>query len=165
MGADETRVPEAVRRLFDGHDLAAKAGTAVLLVTVDPDGWPRSALLSVGEVLMTDDRGIRVTLHAASRTAASLTSSRLALLHLVHGGEVARIRIRFERGRTILDGAQVLFAGTVDSVDVDAVGYARIVAGITYELLDPNPILERWAAQVEELRDDHALAQGNQSRQ
>ena len=45
------RLPEPLLRMLDGDDPAGGIGFTIELLTVDEAGWPRAALLSVGEVV------------------------------------------------------------------------------------------------------------------
>ena len=48
-------VPAGVLNYLNGEDLLSKT-QALRLSTVDPDGWPKAALLSAGDVLALSDR-------------------------------------------------------------------------------------------------------------
>ncbi len=47
-------LPAALLSLLDGHDLPARMGKAILITTVDTQGWAHPALLSYGEVVAID---------------------------------------------------------------------------------------------------------------
>jgi len=46
-------LPEEIFELLDGHDLPAREGLTILLLTASAEGWPQVAMLSVGDVLAT----------------------------------------------------------------------------------------------------------------
>jgi hypothetical protein len=58
-----------------GPDVEAPLGTAIVLVTVDPLGWPHPALLSYAELLALDASRLRLALHAGSRASRHLRES------------------------------------------------------------------------------------------
>lgn len=151
-------LPPPVAALVDGTGLGDKVGQTISILTVGDDGWPRLSLLSVGEVLTTTGRDIRLALHAHSGTTAALTASGRAMLHLVCDATVYKIRVEVRR----LDpdpapgsGGDVelaFFAGEVCRVDEDRVAYAELTTGITYRLDDAAAVVERWTRQVDRLK-------------
>ena len=60
-------LPGALLSLLDGRDLPGRMAKAILIATVDTNGWAHPALLSYGEVVALDARRLRV--------ATSVTSS------------------------------------------------------------------------------------------
>ena len=140
--------------LLDGTDLQARAGLTLELITLDADGWPRVALLSVGEVLATGEGSVRLALWPGSRTTANLERSARALLAFVHDGAAHRVRLQARRGADLLVGAdaRATFDASVGSAARDEVPYARLSTGITHELVDPEGTLARWRATVAALR-------------
>lgn len=145
------RLPPAVAALVDGTDLADKVGHTISLTAAGEDRWPRLALLSVGEVLSTSGTDIRLALHANSGTTAALTSSGRALLNVVLDATSYKVRASVRRMNPDA-GPLALFYGHVTRVDADRVGYAEIVTGITYRLLDPAGAVARWSQQIDRLR-------------
>jgi hypothetical protein len=143
-----------VLALLDGTDLQARAGLTLELITVDADGWPRVALLSVGEVLATGEGSLRLALWPGSRTTANLERSARALLAFVLDGTAHRVRLEARRCADLLVGgdARAIFDAPVVSVARDEVPYARLGTGITHELVDPQQTLARWRATVAALR-------------
>lgn len=86
------RLPAAVVEAFDGERLEEKIGAAYLLVTVDPEGIPRPCMLSAGELLVPDDRHLRVALWRGTRTAANLARGTPCLLCFVAPGLTLYVR-------------------------------------------------------------------------
>jgi hypothetical protein len=148
----EVRLPSTVAALIDGTDLAAKVGHTISLMAVDDEGWPRLALLSVGEVVSATGKDLRLALYATSGTTAALTHSGQALLNVVLEGTSYKIRARVKRVAPE-GGRLALFYGRITQVDEDRVGYAELVSGITYRLADQAAVVERWSQQVERLRE------------
>jgi hypothetical protein len=115
------------------------------------DRWPRLALLSVGEVVSMSGVDLRLALYSESRTTAALTQSGRALLNVVLDGASYKIEAEVKRVPEA-DGSLAYFYGQVTAVDEDWVGYAKITSGVTYELVDGRPVLERWSKQVDRLK-------------
>lgn len=154
MRATAGRLPDSVLELLDGTDLEGKIGQAFLLITCEPDGWPRLALLSVGEVLAPSATRIYLALYADSGTTQVLTGAGRALLILVQDGVTYKVRLTTERIAASVrsDGVNTYFCGRVVAVAEDQVGYARVVRGIEYELVDERAVLDRWQQQLDRLR-------------
>jgi len=149
--ANEVRLPPPVAALVDGTELAAKVGHTISLIAVDDEGWPRLALLSVGEVFSASGTDLRLALHSGSGTTAALTGSGKALLNVILGATSYRIRATVQR----LSDTEGLayFRGDIVRIHEDRVGYAEITSGITYRLDDPDTVVERWARQVNRLKE------------
>jgi hypothetical protein len=148
----DAKLPAPVAALINGLNLSDKVGHTIALIAVDDTGWPRVALVSIGEVFSATGTDIRLALHAGSGTTAALTESRRGLLTTVVDGTHYRIRVRTSRIR--LDEADPLayFDGTVVRVDEDRVPYAELTSGITYRLNDPAAVINRWSRQIDRLR-------------
>jgi hypothetical protein len=147
LGAD-------VVALLDGTDLETRVGFTLELITVDADGCPRVALLSVGEVVATGDRTLALALWPGSRTTANLERTAQALLAFVNDGAAYRLRLQARRRTDVLVAGdeRAVFDAPVVSVTRDEVPYARLRSGITHELSEPAQALARWRATVAALR-------------
>jgi hypothetical protein len=64
-------IPTGVLNYLNGEDLLSKT-RALRLSTVDPDGWPKAALISAGDVLALPNGHLRLAIFAGSGTAANL---------------------------------------------------------------------------------------------
>ncbi len=146
------RLPSTLFTLLDGSEIADRVGLTIELLTVDSDGWPRVALLSAGEVLALSPSVIRLALWPATQSTSNLTRSGQGSLALVHAGAAYAIRLSTRRIADLADPVLAAFEGAVASVRRDEVAYARLRAGITFELPDPEPVVARWQATVAELR-------------
>ena len=139
-----------VQEVLDGHDLAARAGLTILLLTTSAEGWPQVALLSVGEVLAVDRRRLRLALWPGSGSTANLSRGPQATLMLVVGAETYYVRAR---GRRLPDlalshGARACFEADVEDVLVDVVAYAAVTSGVEFRLNDPEQVLQGWQEAV-----------------
>jgi hypothetical protein len=112
-----------------GRDLqAALAGAgfrkrrrmALLLLTPDPAGFPRVALLTLGEVRANSSSELAVAVRAGSKTAFNLMRRGTATLVYMNRRITASVQARAGRGRVSgADPARRLFPLTVEAVRVD----------------------------------------------
>ena len=149
--SDERLSAEIVEAL-DGRDLEARIGWTIELLTVDADGWPRVALLSVGEVLAMDDRLLRLALWDGTHATANLTESGRGSLSFVLGAAAYTVRFRSCRVANLESPLRAVFDATVLGVKRDTVGYATLTSGISFELPDPGSVVTRWRAVIDALR-------------
>src|SRR4051812_24675362 len=80
-------LPPPLIPLLDGEDLASKAYLVFLLLTQDPVGFPRPAMLSVGEVLARGPSTLQLALYGSTSTTANLRHSGKLTLGLAAGGK------------------------------------------------------------------------------
>lgn len=105
--------------LFElGREPDGDVCAALLLVTTDEDGAPRTAVLSPGEVHAPDARRLTLRVYATSGTAANLRAGRTALLWYV------------------LDGAAYSIRGTPSAVTSDDAEHARFEIAVAEVLRD-----------------------------
>jgi hypothetical protein len=149
----EPRLPSGVLGLLDGHDLEAGVGLTIQLLTADESGWPRVALLSVGEVLALDDSVLRLALWPGSRTTANLTRTGRGTLAFVHDHASYAVQVEARRAADLAAPVErAVFYGRLAAVHRDEVPYAVLTTGITFDLPAPAPVLERWRATIDALR-------------
>ena len=143
---------------MDGHDLVSGEDATFLLVTCGISGWPHVAMLSVGEVLASSDRQLRLALWPGSHTTDNLTRGEMGLLMAVIPGAAYHLRLRFRRlSDATIDGApRALFVATLEEVLEDVVDYATITRGIAFQLRDPTTSQRAWAAALAALRQADA---------
>jgi hypothetical protein len=145
----------SVMRLLSGTELESGVGTTFELITVDEHRWPHVALLSVGEILATGPRTLRLALWSSSRAAANLTRSGCALLTFVHEHGYYKVRLTANEPGPLTVGGRPLaaFLCTVMEVTVDEAPYATVTQGITFQLADPAQTVTRWSETLQALRD------------
>jgi len=141
-------------RLLDGHDLEGKEGETFLLLSVGEDGWPRVALLSVGEVLAVSPRELRLALWPKSVTTENLRRNPAATLMLVHEKTAYDIQLEVTPAPdgAVLPASQVRFAARVRRVLADEVGYAELLSGVRFRLTLRDQVLPHWRQTVQGLR-------------
>jgi hypothetical protein len=146
--------------MLAGDDLRAGSGFTFTLVVTGGDGWPSFALLSVGEVLATDDATVRLALWPGSGTTAALTETGKATMMVIGGDSVWYLHLDARRGPDLVASgmSRAYFECAVDEVLVDKVTYARITSGISFELPDPDAVLGRWQQTIDLVRAAPTLA-------
>ena len=146
-------LPSIIIGFLDGTDLRIRAGQAFRLSTVDAEGWPHGAQVSVGEVLATDPATLHLCLWRGSGSTANLRRDGRATLSLALDGAMWEIRLHAV-AVTPPAGAPELayFRATVESVQEHRAKYAEVTAGVSYRLHSPDEVLARWEAQLEALR-------------
>lgn len=144
-------VPEAVLSALGGSIDAANE--AITVTTVDEDGWPRTALLSLGELVLTGRGRIAVLLHDGSTGAANLRRDGRLLVTLAAGGNVYDLKFRVqERGPVLVDPQRATFIGKLRAVREQRAAYATVTSGIRFTLDGPHTVLPRWQDQLAHLR-------------
>ena len=83
--------PELVDRL-GASDVDRFAHLAIVLCTVDANGWPHPAMLSYFELAAVDASNIRLAVYEDSRTCANMRGRGKATLILVDEGMVCYVR-------------------------------------------------------------------------
>jgi hypothetical protein len=153
------QLPADALAMLAGEDLRAGLGATFTLVVQGEDGFPTVALLSVGEVLATDASTVRLALWPGSGTTASLTAAGKATMMLVGGDSVWYLRLVARRGPDIAEEglSRAYFECTLDDVLVDKVTYARITSGISFELPEPDKVLDRWQRTIDLVRQQPAV--------
>ncbi len=148
-------IPARLAPLFDGRDLRNNIGLTFLLLTAGEDGWPYVAMLSVGEVMASTDREVRLALWHGSTSTNNLTRTGQATLMLVHGAGSYYLRLAARRGPDLMVQRvpYAFFVTTVEDIQEDLVSYADLTTGISFTLKEPEEVVARWQATVDAIRD------------
>jgi hypothetical protein len=149
------QLPDSLRQLLDGSDLASREGLTFLLLTTDDAGWPHLAMLSVGELVATDERTLRAGLWLHSSTSKNLTRAGRAMLTLIVDGNGYYVRLAAQRGPDLDLGAEgrlAYFVMQVEDVQEDSADYATLTSGVTFRLKQPEQVVPRWQRTVDALR-------------
>lgn len=152
MSATSAGLDHSAFELLAGSDLQNRVGFTIELVATDPDGWPRLALISVGEVVAQSPVDLRLALHAGSGTCEALRRSKKALLSFVHLGTHYKIRVEIDLVDNDSADPLVYFRGRVTDVQSDRSDYAQLVSGTTYTLINEPEALSRWERQLTHMR-------------
>jgi hypothetical protein len=130
-----------------------KADEAVSITTVDVDGWPRTALLSLAEVVLADDGRIAILLYNGSTSAANLRRDGRLLLTLPAAGSLFDLRFGVEERGPVLPGpSRATFVGALCAAREQRAPYATVTSGIGFTLHSPDTVLPRWRDQLAHLR-------------
>lgn len=143
--------PDELRAWFDGTHLADKASFAASLVTTDAQGWPRTALLSIGELVAPDAQSLSFALWPESRAARSLAQGGAASLAFVFDERFYQVQLRVAPLRAATQStALALFDASIEAAEWQRVTYARLTSGVAFELDDDAraAVLARWDTQV-----------------
>jgi hypothetical protein len=150
-----TQLPQTVRALLDGSQLAEREGLTFLLLTNDEDHWPQVAMLSVGEVVAVASDVLHAGLWLHSGTSKNLTRTGQATLVLIADGNGYYVRVRATRGPDLDLGAEgrlAYFVLQVEDVQEDSADYARLTSGVTFKLKEPQQVVPRWQHTVDALK-------------
>lgn len=150
------RLPAGLRSFLDGTDLRGGEGRTFLLVTSGPD-WPHVAMLSVGEVLATNDREIRIALWPGTTSTANLTASGRAVLMAIVDDAVHFVRLACRRGADLelSQGKRAFVIASVADVLEDRVTYAQMTSALAFRLVDREATIPRWEETIAALRRGH----------
>jgi hypothetical protein len=114
-------MPRPLERVLSGDGFRRRKRLALPFSTPDPNGCPRVALLTLGEVRAVSPVKLAVAVLAGSRTAANLIRRRRGTLLLLQRGMAAYIQARAGRGRVSESKPErQIFPLTVAGVRLDA---------------------------------------------
>lgn len=130
------RLPGSLVRLLDDGALDAPEQPAFLLVTSDEDGAPRISMVGAGELLVRDERTLRIALWPGTRTAGNLGRGGTALLGAVSPGSVVYVRVR--PSPLVVPAELECFELTATEVRADAHAGMPVTSGITFRTDEPG---------------------------
>jgi hypothetical protein len=142
------RMPQDLEALFSGEGFTARHGVALPLVTVDPEGYPRAALLSFGEVRARSRREFAIAVRAGGHTAANLIRRRAAMLYYLARSRAVWIQLQAGRGHaSTCDPERQIFPLSVVRVKIDVTGPEEgpvaLLTGPIFTTSDPDRIFSR----------------------
>ncbi len=134
---DLERMPRELHSALSGEGFRRRRRLVLPLLTTDPEGFPRVALLTLGEVRANSPAQISVAVMADSRTAFNLVRRTAATLLYLHQRFTASVQARAGRGRVCdCDPARRVFPLHVERVRVDrpasAEGDVGLLTGPTF---------------------------------
>jgi hypothetical protein len=146
-------LPAAVVSGLDGAHLKERSSEAIRLATVDADGWPHAAQLSVGELLALNPTELLVAIWARSHTAQNLGRDGRLTLALVYDGALLEMRARatLEAEHETKQDLTV-FRIKIVTINEHRAAYADVISGLTFQLHEPDKVLARWQEQINMLR-------------
>jgi hypothetical protein len=167
--AELAKLPPDLATLFGGKGFATRHGLILPLVTVDPEGYPRAALLSFGEIRARSRSEIAVAVRSGSRTAANLIRRPAAMISYLGRHRAVWVQARAGRGHpSACDPEKQIFPLSVVRVKIDAAdsaeGAVSIVTGPIFTAREPDRVFSKQL--FEELRggSDDSLRPAGRSR-
>ena len=144
------RMPKELHSALSGDGFRKRRRLVLPLLTTDPEGFPRAALLTLGEVRANAPDELAVAVRAESRTAFNLVRRTNATLLYLHHELTASVQARAGRGRVCdFDPARRVFPLHVLRVRIDRPGpdegEVELLTGPTFagrdaELLFSEPL-------------------------
>jgi len=117
---DLMRMPRDLEAALSGDGFRRRRRLVVPLLTADPEGFPRVALLTFGELRASSPSRLTVAVLAGSRTAFNLVRRKTATILYLQRQMTASIQARAGRGRvSSADPARRLFPLAVERVRID----------------------------------------------
>lgn len=149
-------IPEPLMKLLDGDRLPSKQNEAFMLQTVTEEGWPHTAMISVGEIVAMDDYTLRLALWCGTTTSHNMQRSGKAELVIVYAERVYYLKVAVKPLAPLMSAKHERdrFSAHIHALKIDQAKYAHIEAGIRVQLIDPDSVITRWTETVEELRMD-----------
>ena len=130
---------EDLYRRLSGADIESLAGLAIIVCTVDAEGWPHPAMLSYFEAAAVDRENVRLAVYNDSRTCANMRDRAKATLILVDDNLVCYVRGSVAQLNPVMVAASfnAMMNLRVDHVKFDAPPPdlepgAFVTSGITY---------------------------------
>jgi hypothetical protein len=136
-------MPRDLHVALAGEGFRRRRRIVLPLLTTDPGGFPRVALLTMAEVRANSASELSVAVRAGSRTAFNLVRRGSATLLYLHRRLTASVQARAGRGRVCgADPARRLFPLKVEHVRIDRPtaeeGQVALLTGPTFAGPDAN---------------------------
>lgn len=128
----------------------ANSHEAMMLLTVSEDGWPHTAMISVGEIVAMSRRE---GLWPDTSTTSNVIRTNKATFVLFFKGKAHYIRLSLKKLEVLpaVRYQRERFSAKIVSVREDVAKYADITSGIKIELKNPKEVVERWKQTIEDL--------------
>lgn len=137
---------------LNGENLENKQHDAMIFQTVSENGWPHTAMLSVGEVVALNPTHLRFALWKDTTTIKNILRTNKASLVFVHKGVGVYINLGLVQLPELKDTpfSRERFEGRIVSIKEDRAGYADLTSGITFQIKEDN-ILDRWNQTIQDM--------------
>ena len=114
------RLPVDIQFALSGAGFRARRRLALPFLTVDPGGFPRAALLTLGEIRAQSRTLLSVAVRAGSHTAANLIRRKTAMLFYLARNKAVWVQGKAGRGHVSqFDADRHIFPISVVRVKVD----------------------------------------------
>ena len=150
-------MPRDLEIALSGDGFRRRRRLVVPLLTADPEGFPRVALLALGDVRASSALRLAVAVMAGSRTAFNLVRRKTATILYLQRQITASIQARAGRGRvSSADPDRRLFPLAVERVRIDrpaaAEGAVSLLTGPTFAGPDAEQLFsEELFAELEKV--------------
>lgn len=114
------RLPRQLEAILGGKGFRERKRLALPFLTIDPEGFPRAALLTLSEVRALSPTELSVAVQSGSRTAANLIRRQKAALYFLAHDCAAWIQVTAGHGRVCdADPERQIFPLAVYRVKLD----------------------------------------------
>ncbi|RIP37069.1 pyridoxamine 5'-phosphate oxidase family protein [Staphylococcus gallinarum] len=149
-------MPDVMYKLLNGKHLEDKQEIVFILQTVTVEGYPHTAMLSVGEIVAIDMTHIRLALWPNTKTVQGLRLNGKANIVFVYDYQVYYVELDtreyISKQKDTYNRAK--FVANVQQVKVDNAKYADVTSGISIQLHHPQDTILRWQTTVADLLRD-----------
>ena len=130
------KLPDRLFEILKGEDITPHLGKVVLLVTVDSQGFPHPAMLSLGEVAAKDKENIRLATYKGSTTSKNLRERGKVAMVFAEEGMTYYVKGEVTQLEEALPDLPSLssFNLKVAQVIEDTEPQAPIISGIRFQL-------------------------------
>ena len=143
-------------RRLSGAEIESLAALAIVVCTVDAEGWPHPAMLSYYEVAAVDRHTVRLAIYNDSRTCANLRERGKATLIVIDQNLVCYVRGAVEQVEPAMAAAPFnamlnlrVDEVTFDEPPPDLEPGAFVTSGITYRPRSGAPLAQARAVLAE----------------
>lgn len=147
------KLTDDLKDLLNGKQLAQKQNIVMILQSITSEGYPHSAMVSVGEVIALNPEYLRIALWPQTQTTLSLAQKRKANLVIIYNNIVNYLELDISElpspNNEVYERTR--FEATIKSIRQDIAKYADITSGITVEMHEPKQVLKRWNIVLHEL--------------
>ena len=141
---------------LSGEHIDSRSSLAILVCTVDAEGWPHPAMLSYFEVAAVDKRNVRLAIYNDSQTCANMRARGKATLVIVDDNLACYIRGQVRHDAAAMASApfNAMLNLHVDEVTFDEPPQdlepgAFVTSGITYRPRRGAPLAQAYAVLAE----------------
>ncbi|WEG11049.1 pyridoxamine 5'-phosphate oxidase family protein [Pullulanibacillus sp. KACC 23026] len=140
--------------LLNGEHLEKKQHEAFMLETVNEDGWPHTAMISVGEIIAMDSSHLRLALWPTTQTTQNILRTGKAMVVLFYKGKACYLNLEL-RPMSQLENPKhnrARFQADLTHIKEDQAKYADITSGVQIHLKDSSTVIARWQETLDELK-------------
>lgn len=150
----QTKLSDDLYNLFNGEHLEEKQHEAIMLETVSDDGWPHTAMISVGEIVAINSNHFRIALWPNTKTTLNINRSGKAMAVLFYKGKACYLSLALSPLPQLPNPKYDLirFEATLTQIKEDAAKYAEITSGVQIKLKDRISVIKRWEETIKELK-------------